>query len=273
MGRSLKGSDASEWGQPNELPEHPAYVSDFYLDAFEVTVARFRRFADEYPASLPAEGAGAHPKIPGTGWRTEWNTRVPQSRASLDIDLSCEGTFLIWGVDPQPVWTPAPGDHEDYPIMCVDWWLAFAFCAWDGGRLPTEAEWEYAAAGGEDNRLFPWGSSIPHWPPWGSTCENLVCFGDFPPTLGQGKWGHFNLGGVVEEWVLDSVLAYMAGACVDCAHGLEEVTGTASDPYGVGTLRGGSWIHQSAFARAASRRSQDRSYGGELAGFRCARSP
>ena len=49
------------------------------------------------------------------------------------------------------------GANEQLPMNCVNWYEAFAFCIWDGARLPTENEWELAAAGGSDNRVFPWG--------------------------------------------------------------------------------------------------------------------
>ena len=60
----------------------------------------------------------------------------------------------------------APGANESLPINCITWYEAFAFCAWDGGFLPTEAEWNYAAAGGSEQRAYPWSN-----PPTSTTID------------------------------------------------------------------------------------------------------
>ena len=59
--------------------------------------------------------------------------------------LKCYPGYQTW-LD-----TPGTPTEEDYPINCIDWYEAFAFCIWDGGYLPTEAEWGYAAAGGQQS--------------------------------------------------------------------------------------------------------------------------
>ncbi len=282
MGRSLDGNDAWPWPSstpsseinPWELPEHPAYVSDFYLDAFEVTVARFRRFADAYPDSLPKPGDGAHPKIPGTGWRPEWEAELPKTRAELDDATVC-GSF-----PPNyafPTWTATPGPRESYPLNCVSWHLAFAFCVWDGGRLPTEAEWEYAAAGGDENRLYPWGN-VPDWSGPGDTwaCTSNDCFGAPPKPGGLARWGQFAMAGSVAEWVLDTPAmvgsqvdlalgGYSSAVCNDCA---------PYDPFGLhGLARGSGWYFCVWCVRAAARESTYRPSGRYTFGIRCARSP
>jgi formylglycine-generating enzyme len=136
--------------------EFPATVGDFYLDKYLVTVGRFRAFVNAgmgTKASPPAEGAGANPLIMGTGWDSTWNSNLVDDTATLEARLQCDPTFQTW--------TNTPGANEDLPINCVDWYEAFGFCAWDDGRLATEAEWGYAAAGGSEERRYPWGSTIP----------------------------------------------------------------------------------------------------------------
>src|SRR6185503_5212427 len=100
-------------------------------------------------------------------------------------------------------------------MNCVSWFEAFAFCAWDGGRLPTETEWNYAAAGGNEQRVYPWGANID------LTKASYDCAGDGSGTgtpncmfsdmlpvgsrspQGDGKWGQADLAGNVWEWTLD----------------------------------------------------------------------
>src|SRR5262249_34890732 len=62
---------------------------------------------------------------------------------------------------PYSTWTTAPDANEDLPITCINFYEAYAFCIWDGGFLPSEAEWEYAAAGGDEQRAYPWGAEPP----------------------------------------------------------------------------------------------------------------
>ncbi|WP_437754310.1 formylglycine-generating enzyme family protein [Sorangium sp. So ce1389] len=129
---------------------YPATVSDFYLDRYEITVGRFRAFVNAgmgTQASPPGDGTGAHPKIPGSGWNPAWNTKLPPNTAALKSALTC---FV------HQSWTDTAGSNETRPVNCLDWYMAFAFCAWDGGRLATEAEWNYAASGGSEHRYYPW---------------------------------------------------------------------------------------------------------------------
>src|SRR5204863_2775333 len=102
-------------------------------------------------AHPPADASGAHPKIAGSGWSAAWNKNLPANTAALRAAMKCHEAYQSW--------TDAPSSNETKPVNCLDWYSAFAFCAWDGGRLATEAEWNYAAAGGSEQRYYPW--SIP----------------------------------------------------------------------------------------------------------------
>lgn len=215
-------------------PDYPATVSNFRLDRFEITVGRFRRFVEAYPASMPADGAGAHPLIAGSGWNTAWDGSLPVDQLSLRSAAKCDPSYQTW--------TDVVGANENLPMNCLDWYEAFAFCAWDGGRLPTEAEWNYAAAGGNEQREVPWGAAAAD-----STYAVFQCYGDgfegscaFADILkvgskspkGDGKWGQADLGGSVWEWNLDWHQNPYPNPCDDCA-ALAEAS--------VRVERGGSW--------------------------------
>lgn len=263
MGRSLAGTDQCPgWdmsscpGTSNELSEHSTTVSDFKLDTFEVTVGRFRKFVSAYPASKPLGGAGAHPKLgAASGWNDVWPLALHQPALIAEIKSCADVT-----------WTDGVAGNENKPINCVDWYTAFAFCAWDGGRLPTEAEWEYAAAGGSENRLLPWGGVVV---PDCAHANILGCggaalpVGTTPP--GASKWGHQDLGGNVWEWTLDEYSApYSGSPCADCAN----VSFGANRVW-----RGGNFAFNANIVRVTYRGADSPTRRINVLGFRCARSP
>jgi len=257
MGRSEGGSDACPPDQscaPGETPEHVVTVGKFWLDRFEVSVERFRPFYAAYPVGLPAAGAGAHPLIPGSGWQDAFATDLPESRAQLLEQLVCGETATF---------SPEASAQEEFPINCVPWPVAFLFCAVSGGRLPSEAEWERAAAGGDENRLYPWGADPPD--------AGRASF--FPSALGavgthasgRGRYGHDDLAGSVWEWALDWLDTnwYAAGGaeCLDCAR---VSTGTHR------VLRGGAYSFEAVTLRTAARSGELPSGRKPSIGFRCA---
>lgn len=230
---------------------YPATVSAFSLDRFEVTVGRFRRFVEAYPANKPASGAGAHPNIFGSGWSFGWSANLPADRAALVSSLKC--------YPPAQTWTDDAGPNEQLPINCVSWYVAFAFCAWDGGRLPTEAEWNFAAAGGSEQRLYAWGSDLDSY--------HAVYNGDpiaragSRSSQGDGRYGHADLTGNVWEWTLDFKGSY-PNPCIDCANL------TAS---GERVFRGGGWYNTAAWQPTSFRYSYPPTYARAEIGVRCVR--
>jgi formylglycine-generating enzyme required for sulfatase activity len=255
---------------------YPATVDDFYLDKYEITVGRFRRFVNAgmgTQASPPPSGAGAHPGITGSGWDSTWNANLPKDTASLKATIVCPTVAYQ-----NETWTDTPASNEDEPMNCIDWYTAFAFCAWDGGRLPTEAEWNYAAAGGSEQRYYPWSS-----PPtstaidisYAAYCDDAsvkagACLprnvGSRSPK-GDGKWGHADLGGNLWEWALDWYVAVYPTPCRDCANLI--VSGSFG-LYFPRVLRGGGF-HDGATGLRSAERIYDLP-GPDVTGARCART-
>jgi formylglycine-generating enzyme len=280
MGLQLNGKNrcvAALVGQPgctegDESPPHPVTLSPYSLDRFEVTVGRFRSFLDEFDyAGLPA-GAGGYAKIAGAGWQSEWNGRLPTSKDQLAKDVECLTTPFMSDAT-VATWTEEPGTNELLPINCVSWYEAFAFCVWDGGRLPTEAEWEYAAANGASTDLFPWGQALPTPDLAVYDCtEDAVPCTD-PPNFfhavgslphGDNVWGHRDLAGNVSEWVLDTWGPYPTQAVTNYAD-------VEADGLRVG--RGGGGFDPPVDLRAAARAAGAAGVVSPEVGFRCARSP
>ena len=247
-----------------EQPEHPATVSSFWLDKYEVTVGRFRAFVEAGGGTQlapPAAGEGANPAIASSGWDSGWNTSLPTDQAGLLDNVTCSTGYETW--------TDTAGANELYPMNCVSWYEAFAFCIWDGGRLPTEAEWEYAAAGGDENRLYPWGDNVTeplpanYLEPDGSPFIAVgSCSG------GNGRWGHADLAGSMWEWVLDwyatDYYTTTRSGCSDCAN-------LTAASYRVG--RGGDWYDAADYLRAADRDFNSPSGHSSVIGWRCSRIP
>ncbi|XYH94404.1 formylglycine-generating enzyme family protein [Sorangium sp. So ce1128] len=232
---------------------HPAEVSDLRLDRYEVTVGRFRRFVEAYPGSRPVAGAGARPEIPRSGWDEGWDSHLPASQAELREDLKCKVGLHSW--------TDDVGENEARPISCVSWFVAFAFCAWDGGRLPTEAEWNYASAGGSEQREYPWGNAFPNSTYAVYDAAGSAAVGSRSPR-GDGLWGHADLAGNLWEWTLDFEGPY-PDPCPDCAN-LEG--GSAR------VIRGGSWWQPEAEDISTSfRNGWDPADLTDALGVRCAR--
>jgi formylglycine-generating enzyme required for sulfatase activity len=160
----------------DEQPLHEATVGDFWLDDTEVTV-------DAYSACV--ESGACKPS--GTTYSD------PQLLDGSPTDDTCN---------------VAHPDRGAHPVNCVDWFQATDYCAWIGGRLPKEAEYEYAARGGAEYRDYPWGAALPDaehtraiLEPTPDSSDPRLCtlpVGSLPK--GAARWSQLDLAGNVAEW-------------------------------------------------------------------------
>ena len=166
----------------------------------------------------------------------------------------------------------------DQPALPLTWRMAHAYCLWVGKRLPSEAEWEKAARGGEEGRRFPWGDDEP-------TCQLAQTLGCSPATtvpvgsLPAGAYGIHEMAGNGFEWVQDWASACYDGcvsACGAACLGLDPAGPCAGAStcrgHELRVLKGGSWFWPAEHARSARRRPQKMSSGLHRLGVRCASS-
>lgn len=251
----------------------PAQVSAFRLDKYEVTVGRFRAFVNAGMGTQsrpPAAGAGARTSIQNSGWATAWTAELPATMAALIAAVGCDSTLQTW--------TDSPAQNEQRPMNCISWYEAMAFCVWDQGFLPTEAEWNYAAAGGALQRGYPWSSPSSSLLLDGSHAsynDNGNCVGDGQPgcavtdlvpvgskPAGDGLWGQSDLAGNVYEWTLDWFAQPYPMPCADCAN----VTPAAGR-----SIRGGGFVDIARDQRTGFRDNLPPSQRDTNVGVRCAR--
>jgi len=218
-----------------DAPPRQVTLSAFQIDAHEVTVADFARFT--------ASPAYQDPAVWGDGWA--WHQTHPDG-AGPDARQAGRG----------------PG----HPVVAVTWHEADAYCRWQGGRLPTEAEWERVACDGPGP--YPWGDSEDVQAAWyaGSKYGRVSAVQTQPAAVAAttSSLGVLHTAGNVWEWTTDW-------------YHREGTTGDARDPQGpeAGTwkvLRGGSYMNLPSYCRCTHREPATPDRVAFTVGFRCAYS-
>jgi formylglycine-generating enzyme required for sulfatase activity len=244
MGSDMSDPDADE----DEFPQHPVTLDSFWIDQTEVTNAQFAAFLNEQ--GNQTEG--------GVTW----------------LDLENKDCLIKW-LDGE--YGPKSG-YADHPVIMVSWYGAVAYCEWAGARLPTEAEWEYAARGPQ-GFIYPWGDDFDcsrgnfddetqldeYVVPGGAGCDGYMRTAPVRSFPDGTSWCKaLDMVGNVWEWVADCHGVYPSAAQAN-------PTGPKEGDHKV--LRGGGWGLNQRNVRAA-----DRSYGTPIdrydsVGFRCVGQP
>jgi len=225
-GEFMMGTD-SPLGWPDERPAHLVRVEGFYMDEHEVTVAEFRRFVEATghvtTAERPVDVQSLMAQLPpGTPLPLPENL-VPGSLVFTPTDgpVPLDEFARWWKWTPGASWRrpEGPGStldgQDNHPVVHVSWEDAVAYARWAKKRLPTEAEWEYAARGGLINQHQVWGDADPGD---GGRWRANIWQGDFPHrnTVADGHarsapvgsyppngFGLFDMAGNVWEWCAD----------------------------------------------------------------------
>lgn len=211
----------------DENPERKVRLGEYYIDRYEVTNRHYRALLDDVRDILP--------------------------------DMSY--VFMM----PRPQGSPAyPVSKDDLPVVWVSWHNANTYCAWKGKRLPSEAEWEKAARGG-DGRIFPWGNEFDE------KKTNSRGFSGGVAPVGRYKgdlspYDVYDMAGNVSEWVDDWYRSYPGNKFQSESYGEKHKV-----------IRGGSWggighYILEMFYRAPRRAHMPPDQVLQAVGFRCAYS-
>jgi formylglycine-generating enzyme required for sulfatase activity len=274
-GRFLMGTDSPDaFAKDGEGPVRPVVVDPFFIDVYPVTNAQFAEFT---------QATGYRSESENLGWAFVFQGHIPAERYQELVKATVPGAnwwCRVNGAD----WRRPEGPDTDidsrlnYPVTQVSWNDAMAYCEWAGKRLPTEAEWEYAARGGLEQKPYPWGDELT---PGGKHLCN-VWQGEFPnidlaedgfagtcpvDAFPPNGYGLYSITGNVWEW------------CADWFDPRYHVWATRSNPVGPGdgvakVIKGGSYLCHKSYCnryRVAARTSNTPDSATTNMGFRCVR--
>ncbi|HUM97918.1 MAG TPA: formylglycine-generating enzyme family protein [Chitinophagaceae bacterium] len=301
-GGSFDMGGDNEQASADEYPKHKITVDSFYMDITEVTNAQFQKFVDATGYITTAERKPDWEELkksvePGTPKPPDSvlvaaSLVFKQSNNAEDLNDYSQWWSWVKGAD----WKHPEGPNsniigkENYPVVQVSWFDAMAYCKWAGKRLPTEAEWEYAARGGLINNIYPWGNEhVNSGNPKANSWE-----GKFPylneqkdgfvksapaKTYTCNRYGLFDMAGNVWEWCSDwydynYYKTFSSNGITANPKGPSK-SYDPDEPYTPKrSLRGGSFLCNDEYCsgyRVARRMKSSPDTGLEHTGFRCAR--
>ncbi|WP_340114626.1 formylglycine-generating enzyme family protein [Maribellus mangrovi] len=293
------GADNNQ-ARPDEYPKHPVKVNSFWMDVHEVTNAQFSKFVEETGYVTVAEK--------DIDWEV-MKTQVPPGTPKPSAEMLKAGSMVFtppsqsvplndysqwWSWVVGASWKHPEGPEsnidgrENYPVVHICWNDAVAYCKWAGKRLPTEAEWEFAARGGLQNNIYPWGNEhiedgSPKANSWNGHFPNMNTqkdgfYATSPVKSYQANaYGLFDMAGNVWEWTQDWYdMNYYQSLPTDKVtvdpKGPDK-SNDARNPYDERkTIRGGSFLCNDSYCssyRVAARMPGEIYTGMSHTGFRC----
>ena len=298
-GEYLMGSDKSE-SYTNEKPVHRVVVSSFFMDKYEVTNQQFLQFVNETGYTTTAEKKINWDEMmsqlrPGTS-RPPDSLLEPGSlifkASSYSIPLNDESSWWEW--EKGASWKQPSGKNSsineimDHPVVHISWDDAVAYAQWAGKRLPTEAEWEWAARGKKTDAIYPWGNeSINETPmkanfwqghfPYKNTKQDGYHLTAPVGSFISNEYGLFDMSGNVWEWCSDfyHINSYSydkeKGICINPKG--PKTSYDPSEPFAIKKiLRGGSFLCNDSYCsgyRVSRRMSSSKDTSLMHTGFRC----
>lgn len=299
-GEFYMGGRNKQFARPDEFPVHRVKVKSYYMDEHEVTNAQFKRFVDatgyKTIAERPVDWDELKKSLPAGTPKPSEDALAPGSLVfnppNHAVPLTDHSIWWKWQKGANWRQPDGPGSSiegkDNYPVVHVCWYDAQAYAAWAGKRLPTEAEWEYAARAGSDGNVYPWGNegvdigevkanswqgNFPNQNTARDAFQRLAPVKQFAPN----RFGLYDMAGNVWEWCSDLYhhnyySTFDANSVANNPQGPE----ASYDPMEPGVkkyvIRGGSFLCNDTYCsgyRSAARMKNSPDSAAPHIGFRC----